>query len=149
MVREAMSSSNLPDWVTRVRELYDEGATDVEVIKELKWSEKQFSEYYTTSEGFKALVDFGRLSSKAWWMQKGRKNLENRSFNTPLYALHMKNRFGWAEKQETTDNSKPIDNMSQDELKEEFQKSLPLMAKYLKSEGMTDAKVLTLVGKSK
>ena len=144
-----MSSSNLPDWVTKVRELYDEGATDVEVMKELKWTEKKFSEYYTTSEGFKALVDFGRLSAKAWWVQKGRKNLENRSFNTPLYAIYMKNNFGWSEKQETTGNVKPVEMMSADELKQEWQKNLPLMAKYLKTEGMTDAKVLQLVGKDK
>jgi len=144
-----MSSSNLPDWVTKVRELYDEGATDVEVMKELKWTEKKFSEYYTTSEGFKALVDFGRLSAKAWWMQKGRKNLENRSFNTPLYAIYMKNNFGWSEKQETTGNAKPVEMMSADELKQEWQKNLPLMAKYLKTEGTTDAKVLQLVGKDK
>jgi hypothetical protein len=144
-----MSSSTLPDWVTKVQELYDEGATDVEVMKELKWTEKKFSEYYSTSEGFKALVDFGRLSAKAWWMQKGRKNLENRSFNTPLYAIYMKNNFGWSEKQETTGNVKPVEMMSADELKQEWQKNLPLMAKYLKTEGMTDAKVLQLVGKDK
>lgn len=144
-----MSSSNLPDWVTKVRELYDEGATDVEVMKELKWTEKKFSEYYTTSEGFKALVDFGRLSAKAWWMQKGRKNLENRSFNTPLYAIYMKNNFGWSEKQETTGSVKPVEMMSADELKQEWQKNMPLMAKYLKTEGTTDAKVLQLVGKDK
>lgn len=144
-----MSSSNLPDWVNKVRELYDEGATDVEVMKELKWTEKKFSEYYSTSEGFKALVDFGRLSAKAWWMQKGRKNLENRSFNTPLYAIYMKNNFGWSEKQETTGSVKPVEMMSADELKQEWQKNMPLMAKYLKTEGMTDAKVLQLVGKDK
>lgn len=144
-----MSSSNLPDWVNKVRELYDEGATDVEVMKELKWTEKKFSEYYTTSGGFKALVDFGRLSAKAWWMQKGRKNLENRSFNTPLYAIYMKNNFGWSEKQETTGSVKPVEMMSADELKQEWQKNMPLMAKYLKTEGMTDAKVLQLVGKDK
>lgn len=144
-----MSSSTLPDWVNKVRELYDEGATDVEVMKELKWTEKKFSEYYTTSEGFKALVDFGRLSAKAWWMQKGRKNLENRSFNTPLYAIYMKNNFGWSEKQETTGSVKPVEMMSADELKQEWQKNMPLMAKYLKTEGMTDAKVLSLVGKDK
>lgn len=145
-----MSSSTLPDWVNKVRELYDEGATDVEVMKELKWTEKKFSEYYTTSEGFKALVDFGRLSAKAWWMQKGRKNLENRSFNTPLYAIYMKNNFGWSEKQETTDNSKPTSMMSQDELKQELQKSLAAVSKYMKSEGMTEAKVLSIVsGKEK
>lgn len=144
-----MSSSTLPDWVNKVRELYDEGATDVEVMKELKWTEKKFSEYYSTSEGFKALVDFGRLSAKAWWMQKGRKNLENRSFNTPLYAIYMKNNFGWSEKQETTGSVKPVEMMSADELKQEWQKNMPLMAKYLKTEGMTDAKVLQLVGKDK
>lgn len=145
-----MSSSTLPDWVTKVQELYDEGATDVEVMKELKWSNKKFDEHYSTSEGFKALVDFGRLSAKAWWMSKGRKNLENRSFNTPLYAIYMKNNFGWSEKQENSEgNAKPISGMSQDEIKQELQKNMANLSKYLKSEGMTDAKVLQLVSKDK
>lgn len=143
------TKSSLPEWIEKVRELYDEGASDVEICKELRWSQKQFDDQYNQSEGFRALIDFGRLSSKAWWISQGRKNLQNRSFGTPLYALHMKNRFGWAEKQETTSNGKDVSDMSQDELKQEFQKSLPQIAKYLKSEGMTDAKVLQLVGKDK
>ena len=62
----------------------------------------------------------------------------------------MKNNFGWSEKQETTDNSKPTSMMSQDELKQELQKSLAAVSKYMKSEGMTEAKVLSIVsGKEK
>ena len=144
-----MSNIKLPDWVEKVRELYDEGASDVEICKELRWSQKQFEEQYNQSEGFRALIDFGRLSAKAWWISQGRKNLQNRSFGTPLYIAYMKNNFGWSEKQETTTNGKPIEAMSQDELKQEYQKILPQMAKYLKSEGMTDAKVLQLVDKGK
>lgn len=144
-----MSSTQLPGWIETVRNLYSEGAADVEICRELNWSQKQFDDYYQTHEGFKALVDFGRLASKAWWYSQGRKNLQNRSFATPLYALNMKNRFGWAEKQENTESGKPIENMSQDEIKSEYQKILPQIQKYFKGEGMTDAKVVSLVGKEK
>ncbi len=144
-----MSSTQLPGWIETVRNLYSEGAADVEICRELNWSQKQFDDYYQTHEGFKALVDFGRLASKAWWYSQGRKNLQNRSFATPLYALHMKNRFGWAEKQENTGTTRDPSDMSQDELKQEALRLMPQLQKYFKGEGMTDSKVLSLVGKDK
>ena len=144
-----MSVSNLPEWALKVKELYENGATDVEVMAEMKWSKADFDKYMETA-GFAKLVEMGRLMSKAWWVSQVRKNLNNRQFNGAIYALYMKNNFGWSEKQETTDNSKPTSMMSQDELKQELQKSLAAVSKYMKSEGMTEAKVLSIVsGKEK
>ncbi len=143
-----MSAPKLPTWVEEVKALYDGGASDVEVMRHLKWNEKQLRDNYENNEGFRSLIDYGRLSSKAWWVRQARENLQNRTFNTALYVAYMKNNFGWAEKQENVDST-PIENMSQDELKKNIEAALPKIAKYFKGEGMSDATLLTLVGKKK
>lgn len=134
--------STLPDWAKKVKEAYENGATDVEVMAEMKWSKQDFDEYLQTA-GFAKLVEMGRLMSKAWWVSQVRKNLNNRQFNGAIYALYMKNTFGWAEKQETTESKSP-DMMSNDELKAAYEKIAPQIAKTLRADGMTDAKVIEM-----
>lgn len=136
--------SKLPDWAVKVKDLYENGATDVEVMAEMKWSKATFDEYMQT-DGFCRLVEMGRLMSKAWWVGQVRKNLNNRQFNGAIYSLYMKNTFGWAEKQENTEAKSP-DMMSTDELKAAYEKIMPQIAKTLKQDGMTSEKVVSLTG---
>jgi hypothetical protein len=42
----------------------------------------------------------GRALSEAWWTKVGRNALFADKFQNGVYALHMKNRFKWAEKSE-------------------------------------------------
>lgn len=137
-----MSISTLPEWALKVKELYETGATDVEVMAEMKWSKADFDKYMETA-GFAKLVEMGRLMSKAWWVGQVRKNLNNRQFNGAIYALYMKNNFGWAEKQETTESKSP-DMMSSDEIKAAYERLAPEIAKTLKADGMTGAKVVEM-----
>jgi len=70
----------------------------------------------------------GRTISESWWMEKGRKNLWNKDFNTGLYNFQMKNRFGWADKVDTGEknNSEP---MNVDAARAELGKTLAKLSK--------------------
>ena len=74
-----------------------------------QWQE-QFPEF---SEAIKRGVSF----SQAWWMKKGRTNLENKEFSATLFYMNMKNRFGWRDKTETTGSMTIKHEDALDELK--------------------------------
>jgi hypothetical protein len=44
---------------------------------------------------FQYTIELGIQASEAFWIQVGRDNLENKSFNTSLYAFMMVNKFNY------------------------------------------------------
>lgn len=52
------------------------------------------------------VINEGLELSKAWWLKQGRLNLftEPKSFNSVLWYMNMKNRWGWSDRQEHTAN---------------------------------------------
>lgn len=133
------------DWVKKITDSYREGYSDVEVCRELGITNKQFNKLYSENDKFAEIVDFGRMLSHAWWMEKARKNLNDRTFNTSLYIIVMKNRYGWAEKIEAAALD-ATDAQSVKELKAKLEKELPKLMKSLNPE-LTDAKLLGEVSK--
>ena len=87
---------------------YQEGASDVEV-KAIIWkargsfSNDLWDRWILEEPVFSETIKKGRELAQAFWLTIGRKNVNKNSqdFNTTLWYMNMKNRYGWADKQET------------------------------------------------
>lgn len=109
-------------WRKEVLRLYREGGSDREVMVMLKLSRGAWENLMgnTLDCDFKDLVDLGRVHSHAWWEKQGRTNLHNRHFQTALWTIQMKNRFGWSEKTEQSLTNIDLTNKNDVELMEEI-----------------------------
>lgn len=102
--RPKITLDDLPEnWKAKALTYYESGASDVEIrvhclggICHETW-ERLLAEEPKFSEAIK----MGRDMSKAWWESNGRLNLQNKDFSSTLWYMNMKNRFGWADKQQT------------------------------------------------
>jgi hypothetical protein len=110
--RPKTKMSDLPKgWEVKALQLYESGASDVEVrvqaldcMSDDLWYRlmKEEPEFYGT-------IKKGKLLCQTWWEAKGRCSLENKEFSYTGWYMNMKNRFAWADKQEVKqDNSGEI-----------------------------------------
>lgn len=91
--------------------LYEEGASDEEVIKLLRILPKDFEKKLASDKEFKAFVDAGRVAAKAWWLSLGRQCAKTKGAGDySFWAANMDHRYGWkktsavtVEEKETTD----------------------------------------------
>lgn len=102
-----------PEWKENITRLYKKGGSDNDVkALIITWigslSNDLWFRWLDEEPIFSEVVTQGRILSQAWWEKHGRKNLYNKDFNSTLWYMNMKNRFGWA------DNQK-IDHTTKDE----------------------------------
>ena len=103
--KQKVESELWDGWYNDILKLYKEGASDVEIkalIYERKgsFSNNLWERWMEEEPQFWETIKMGKLISEAWWNRKGRKGLENKEFNYTGWYMNMKNRFGWADKQE-------------------------------------------------
>lgn len=106
------------DWRRELLGLYDQGASDREVMRALdltpaQWKILEQSAYDT---GFAEAVSIGRVMRHAWWEAQGRIHLFNPKFNTALYKTMMSNNFGWSDKTVESMTELDFTNMDSDGL---------------------------------
>lgn len=91
----------LPDgWQERVLELASQGASDVELRVELGLCIDTFYRFIDDEKEFSETIKRAHDLCQVWWEKNGRVNLDTKEFNSTLWYMNMKNRFGWADKQE-------------------------------------------------
>lgn len=94
-------------WQEAVLALYAEGGSDVEarvLLADIRTDVDTFSDdlwerLLKEDEEFSRTIKKGRKLSETWWVESGRKNLQNQRFNYTGWYMNMKNRFGWADSQ--------------------------------------------------
>lgn len=119
------------NWAEILTNEYKEGASDIEVMDVLGISKQVFDSQYKDNPVFRELVDIGRLAQTAFWYRVGRKNLKDRSFNNAVWMFNMKNRFGWAEKSESTVAGAPENQLTLEEMQAKLQAKVPGILKRL------------------
>lgn len=121
------SKLDLPKgWQDEVLELYSVGGADIEVKAMIyRWrktfSHELFQRWIDEEPEFFETIKMGRMMSEAWWNENGRTNLKDKSFNYVGWYMQMKNRFGWADKQDINNNNTNVElkkeDLTDDEIK--------------------------------
>lgn len=105
------------DWKARVLDMMSEGCSQTEVTAAiLNNSYSAWLRLQEQDKEFQRVVQFGKILAQAWWEKQARENLESRYFQTGLWSMNMKNRFGWTDR--TT-----IEHEMGDHLYEKFRES--------------------------
>lgn len=91
--------------------LYDEGGSDEEVMKLLRVLPKDFEKKLASDKDFKKLIEAGRVASKAWWLELGRKAAKTKGTGEfTFWAANMDHRFGWKKSSNLTVEEKEVED---------------------------------------
>ncbi len=93
-----------PELCEKAIEYLKEGASIEELGLELDVGYTTIYRWMEQHEDFRQAVKKGREYSQGWWMKEAREALRDGKFNSTLWYMNMKNRFGWSDKQESTHN---------------------------------------------
>lgn len=110
MARPKKGLDVLPkDWEAKTMMLYEKGASDVEIRSMLKISDDLWYRWLDEEPRFSRTIKEGRALCETWWQVNGRVNLENKDFNSTLWYMNMKNRFGWADRHDHTSKGEKME----------------------------------------
>jgi hypothetical protein len=92
------------DYIDNIISLYSEGASDAEIFLYLYENLGTFSldlwnRWINEEKEFSKIIKLGRYLSQGNWEKHGRTNIYNKEFNSTLFYMNMKNRFGWSDNQ--------------------------------------------------
>jgi DNA-binding XRE family transcriptional regulator len=102
-----------------ILDLMNVGASKTEVACALGITRETMNQWEKDpeKEACSDAIKQGELLSQTWWEREGRINLKDKDFSSTLWYMNMKNRFGWADKQEVKQqvtqrdiSSEPLDD---------------------------------------
>lgn len=100
--RPLIQLSDLPkDWKEMIIREMSQGANLQEIYGWLDISDKTFTRLCRDNIEFSRTVKRGQRLSERWWLEIGRKYIRDKEFNSTLWYMNMKNRFGWRDRIDT------------------------------------------------
>lgn len=101
--RPKKTLSDLPKgWKSKVLALAAKGGSDVEIRCLLDcMGQECWERLLVESEEFQFTIKKAHILCQNWWESQGRKGIRSKFFQTGLWTMNMKNRFGWKDKTET------------------------------------------------
>lgn len=90
-----------PEYCEKVIEMMRDGMSITEIAYHLNVAKSTVYEWIDNQAEFSSAIKAGKDFSEGWWMTKGRENISTKEFNSTLWYMNMKNRFGWKDKQES------------------------------------------------
>ena len=93
------------DWKDVVFEMSAIGCSDVEIRTALVWDGKSFNhnawdKLQEIDEEFLTTINKAKHLCQTWWERQGRTGVRDKTFQTALWFINMKNRFGWTDNRE-------------------------------------------------
>jgi len=87
------------NWKEEVLKLAKNGGSDVEIRVALGCiSQDLWERFIAEEEEFSLTIKKAHLLCQCWWESQGRKGIRSKVFQTGLWTMNMKNRFGWTDK---------------------------------------------------
>ena len=83
---------------------FKQGGSINEFCLELDIAKETFYNWCKVHPEFMDSKKKGEALSEGWWMKMGRSNLKDKEFNYTGWYMNMKNRFGWADRQQVDNN---------------------------------------------
>lgn len=93
-----------PEMCEKVIPLLKQGASIEEIGLELDVGYTTLYQWMDKHPEFAQAIKRGREYSHGWWLKEGRTSMRDGKFNSTLWYMNMKNRFGWSDKNESTHN---------------------------------------------
>lgn len=117
------------NWKQDIYDLYSEGAGDIEIralvaekmedTDSCSWG--LWDRWLSEEQEFLETIKKGRALCEVWWQKNGRTELKSKDFNATLWYMNMKNRFGWADRQEVkADVKQTVTDMTEEQMDEKL-----------------------------
>lgn len=101
--RPKIKLSDLPkNWEKLIIDLSKQGASIIELSVALDISRDTFYALIERENQFSDTIKRCKQYCEAWWIAKGRTELENKEFSYTGWYMNMKNRFGWTDRSDIT-----------------------------------------------